>query len=181
MMRMQSQYFVYFLCVGFYFWAGCGKGNKSLADYKAIDLGEHGIPLVVKAPEGTTVIEDTTRENVQLVEKKLILKGEGYHIRVEKILKEYSNPSQNPETVKTNRLNLERKLSHKGSFDDVELEEPNGFVYSTQLPPRGKTYHFFYCTFKNGSQYEVSDYFTVSKQYTENEIRLMYLGLKQEE
>lgn len=162
-------------------YSGCGKTARSLKDFKDMNLTENGIPLTIKVPSGTEITEDTTKRVLNLVEKGIVLKGNRYHIRAEKILKEYQNPGLNMGEIKDARLALEKKISHKGEFDDVILEEPQGFIFTTRIAPHGKTYHFFYVSIAEGRQIEFTDYFSVIEKNTEEDIRLMYESVKQGE
>ncbi len=162
-------------------YSGCGKTARSLKDFKDLDLTEKGIPLTVKVPSGTEISEDTAKRVLNLVEKGIVLKGKNYHVRAEKILKEYQHPRLNIQEIKDARLTLEKKISHKGEFNDVVLEEPNGFIFTTKIAPHGKTYHFFYVTVANGQQIEFTDYFSVIEKNTEEDIKLMYESVKQGE
>ena len=161
---------------GFY---GCTDNGRSLKNFKNKDLTENGIPLSIKVPSGTKIVEDTAKRVLNLMEKGLEIKGDYYHIRVEKILKEYQNPRLDVHEIKDARLSLEKKISHKGEFDKVIQEDPQGFIFTTKMEPHGKTYHFFYVTIAEGRQIEFTDYFSVMEKQTEQDVRLMYESIKQ--
>lgn len=159
--------------------AGCSNKARSLEDFKDLDLTDKGVPITIKVPSGTDVIVDTVKKRL-LVEKSLELVGDRYHVRVEVIQKEYSNPSQNPAIIKQSRLELEERNIQKGKFIENELDEPHGFVYQTRMAPKGDLYHFFYTLVKDGKQIEITDYFGLEDAFTKEEALLMYQSVKQE-
>lgn len=166
-----------FICIGFL--SACSNDKRSLADLSDLDLTEKGFPMKVKAPKGTVILEDTAKRTVKFVEKSIVLKGDRYHVRIEKILPEYANPSLNPEIVKLNQLNLEKTLTHKGQFNEVVKDDSTGFIFATTMSPRGKKEHFFYTTVIEGRQIEFTDYFSVQEEMKDDDIELMYEAVKQ--
>lgn len=168
------------LSIVLFFIFSCSKDNRSLADFTDLNLSDKGFPMTVKVPKGTVVLEDTAKRTVKFVEKSIVLKGDRYHVRIEKILAEYANPSLNPEIIKINQLNLEKTLNHKGEFKAIVKDEPAGFVYSTTMTPRGTKEHFYYVCIKEGRQIECTDYFSVQEEPKDKDIELMYESMKQE-
>ncbi len=176
-MKINIYYILFFLCL--ILSIGCRNEARSLKDFKEMDLSESGIPIKIKTPSGTKVEEDTTQRVLKLMEKGLVLKGNHYHIRVEKILKDYENPKLDAREIKEARLSLEQKISHKGEFNKIEQDDPNGFIFTTITQPHGKTWHFFYVAVVGGRQVEFTDYFSVLEKNEEQDIRLMYESVKQ--
>lgn len=159
--------------------AACQDKQLSLADLKPLDLSQHGFPFTIKAPKGAVVMEDTAKRTIRFVEKSIVVKGEHFQVRIEKILPEYANPGKNPEIIKANQLNLEKTLTHRGTFRSVVQDDKDGFVYSTNFGKLGTIHHFYYVAVLNEAQYEFSNYFSVSEEMSKEDIELMYAAVRQ--
>lgn len=157
----------------------CQKKGLSIKDLKTLDLTEKGIPLSIKTPANPKIIADTARLKL-IMTTSLEVAAENYHIRAEIVSKEMANPSLNPDTVKKARLEFEQVNLSKGKFETLIVDEPQGFVYKTNAPIKGETYHFFYVLFKDGKQIEFSDFTGASEAFSEDEAKLMYESVKQQ-
>lgn len=156
----------------------CQKKTLSLKDLKTLDLTEKGVPVSIKTPVNPKIIVDTSRVKL-IMATSLEIAADNYHIRAEVVSNEMANPSMNADTVKRARLNQEQVNITKGKFESVVVDEPQGFVYKTNAPMKGDTYHFFYVLFKDGKQIEFSDFTGASESFSEDEAKLMYESVKQ--
>jgi hypothetical protein len=153
------------------FMISCDKGEGSQnVSLSPLDLGAQGIPVSIKAPADAEV------ENYTIaLEKGITVKKENFNVVVE-MYEEYADPSGDPAAIKAETLEDEQA---EDDFVRVVLDEENGFVWETNDPDVGKDFHFFYVTFKDGKQIEFSEGLSLFKNFSEEDVMLMYKAVKQ--
>ncbi len=125
--------------IAFFMLISCSTNKKEM---KALDLMSYGVPLKVKAPEGTKVeVKDMS------IYKDITLKdGKDYFVQIIST----SATTNDISKIKEERL---AEVKQNPFFHKVILDEKNGFVFEKQITDSTFNYDFRYIKLQGDNQF----------------------------
>ncbi len=125
--------------VSFFMLVSCSTGKKEM---KALDLMSYGVPLKVKAPEGTKVkVKDMS------IYKDITLKaGKDYFIQI-------ISTSATTDNISKIKEELLSEVKQNPFFHKIILDEKNGFVFEKQITDSTFNYDFRYIKLQGDNQF----------------------------
>ncbi len=151
------------LLFSIFVYSSCSHGNKD--DFKQLDLISYGIPLKVKAPEGTIV----KTEDMGIVKDITLKKGNGYFIQI------LNSTVMNDDISKLKNDRLE-EVKKSPYFSKIILDEDNGFVYEKKMNDSIFNYDFRYTKIQGDQQYTFQT--GLFGMFTKDQVMKMYNSIK---
>ncbi len=146
----------------FALFSSCSSGDK---ENKALDLMSYGVPLKVKAPEGTVVkVKDMS------IYKDITLKGgKDYFIQIIST----SATTNDIGKIKAERL---KEVKENPFFHNVILDEKNGFVFEKKINDTTFNYDFRYIKIQGDNQFSFQT--GLFGLFTKDQVLKMYESVK---
>jgi hypothetical protein len=141
----------------------CSNSKKD--DFKQLDLITYGIPLKVKAPEGTIV----KTEDMGIVKDITLKKGDDYFIQI----LSSSVIDDDIAKIKNDRLEEVKKSPY---FSKVILDEDKGFIYEKKMNDSIFNYDFRYTKIQGNQQYTFQT--GLFGMFTKEQVMKMYESIK---
>ncbi len=143
--------------------SSCSNNKKD--DFKTLDLISYGIPLKVKAPEGTIV----KTEDMGIVKDITLKNGDGYFIQI----LNSTALSNDISKIKNERLEEVKKSPY---FSKIILDEDNGFIYEKKMNDTLFNYDFRYTKIQGDQQYTFQT--GLFGMFTKDQVMKMYESIK---
>jgi len=156
-------FYMFMLLFSIFVYSSCSHGNKD--DFKQLDLISYGIPLKVKAPEGTIV----KTEDMGIVKDITLKKGNGYFIQI------LNSTVMNDDISKLKNDRLE-EVKKSPYFSKIILDEDNGFVYEKKMNDSIFNYDFRYTKIQGDQQYTFQT--GLFGMFTKDQVMKMYNSIK---
>ncbi len=139
--------------------------NKKKDDLKTLDLISYGIPLKVKAPEGTVV----KTEDMSIAKDITLKKGDGYFIQI------LNTTALDNDISKIKKENLE-EVKKSPYFSKIILDEDNGFIFEKKMNDTLVNYDFRYIKIQGDQQYTFQT--GLYGMFTKDQVMKMYNSIK---
>ena len=139
--------------------------NNKKEELKKMDLMSYGIPLKVKAPEGTVV----KTEDMGIVKDITLRKGDDYFIQI------LNSSALSGDIAKLKNDQLE-EVKKSPYFSKVILDENNGFVYEKKMNDSLFNYDFRYIKIQGDQQYTFQT--GLFGMFTKDQAMEMYESIK---
>jgi hypothetical protein len=159
---MVKKVFVIFI-LSFIFLTSCNSDKK--ASNKELDLMGYGVPLKVKAPEGTEV----KVKDMSIYKDITLKKGDDYFVQI----LSSSATTNDIAKIKEERLG-EVKLNP--FFSNVILDEPNGFVFEKKMNDTTFNFDFRYVKIQGDNQFTFQT--GLFGLFTKEQVLNMYESIK---
>lgn len=162
MRRVKSGIFIlsifFVLCLG-----ACTK--KHQVKLVELDLMSYEMPIVIQAPEGAEI-----NKMDLIVQKDITVKsGDGYYIQIF----ESDITNRDPQQVKAQLLETVQENPY---FSQLIQEDPNGFIYKTQIDSTRENFSFRYVRLQGDKEYTFQT--GMIGQFTLDQVRTMYEAVK---
>lgn len=142
--------------------ASCGSPSAALPE---LDLMAHGLPIKLKAPEGSKVV----MSDMGLMKDVTVTHGDNYALQI------FSSDviSSNMAEVKQERLG---EVKNNPFFSKVIEDGEAGFIFEKVRPDSTKNYDFRHIRFQGDKQYIFQT--SMIGKFSEEDVRAMYDSVK---
>ena len=140
----------------------CGSPAASLPE---LDLMAHGLPIKLKAPEGSKVV----MSDMGLMKDVTVTNGDSYALQI------FSTDiiSNNMDDIKQERL---REVKNNPFFSKVVVDEAAGFIFEKVRPDSTKNYDFRHIRFQGDKQYIFQT--SMIGSFSKEDVESMYDSVK---
>ena len=142
--------------------SGCKNKEDNL---KTLDLISYGVPLKVKAPEGTVV----KTEDMGIAKDITLKKGDDYFIQILSSNAETNNVSE----IKQKRLN---EVKTSPYFSKIIFDEDNGFIFEKKMNDSIFNYDFRYIKIQGEKLFSFQT--GLFGLFTKEQVEKMYNSIK---
>ncbi len=143
--------------------AGCTK--KQSVKLVDLDLMSYEMPIMIKAPADAEI-----KKMDLIVQKDITVKsGDGFYLQIF----ESDVTNRDPKKVKEDLL---KTVQENPYFSELVQEDPNGFIYKTQIDSTQENYSFRYVRIQGDKEYTFQT--GMIGQFTLDQVRTMYNAVK---
>jgi hypothetical protein len=158
------KYIVFFVI--FLFCLAC-KNSNSISGLKDLDLMSNGMPIKIKAPEGSVVKSD----DMGLVKEVTVKSEDNYYIQI------LSGQAYSSDIKVLKNRQMDNAISNK-YFSRIVEEDDNGFIFEKKYPELNDLtiYDFGYIKLQGDYQYTFQA--GLMSQFTLEQVKKMYKSVQ---
>lgn len=135
--------------------------------YKALDLMSNGMPITIMAPDSAKV----TTDDFIVMQEVSIKKGDNYFVQIR------SSDASGSASIAGLKAEEIEDAKRDPFFTEIVQDDPNGFIYKTQLDSTRASYGFRYIKLQGDKEYRFRN--GIIGAFSEEATRDMYEGVQQ--